>query len=345
MSTVASPETSSDSSPFTADGPGPGWQRTLRRNGWTIAVWVLTVLMVLWYASLLPSFGGFAMASIAKSGLPIVFLALAQGVVVIAGGVDLSVGAMLVLANATSARLMEGQPTLVTLAIALGVLAAAALLDALVGWVIETSKVPDIVVTLATSFVFYGLALWIMPSPGGGTSVGLRYLFTGAELGIGSNFWPSLAVVAVVVCIVTWAMRRTRTGLGLYALGSDRQAAFLSGVDVRRAKITAYAIAGALAAIAGVATTAITGAGEARAALGDIATLNSVAAVVLGGITLGGGSGSLVGAAAAGYILALLSPVLTSLGVDPNTAQVVQGVLLIIVVLGAGLIATRRRSR
>ena len=343
MSTTTSTPTASEpSTPFPTDSRG-GWQRTLRRNAWTAAVWVLAVAIVGWYATLLPSFGGFELASIAKSALPIVFLALAQGVVVIAGGVDLSVGAMLVLANAVSARLMEGQPTVVTLLIAVGLLVAAALLDALVGWIIEVSKVPDIVVTLATSFVFYGLALWILPSPGGGTSAGLRYLFTGAELGIGSNFWPSLAVVAVVVVAVTWWIRRTRTGIGLYALGSDRQAAFLSGVDVRRSKVIAYAAAGALAALAGIATTAITGAGEARASVGDIATLNSVAAVVLGGITLGGGSGSLVGAAAAGYILALLSPVLTSLGVDPNTAQVVQGVLLITVVLGAGLIASRRR--
>jgi ribose transport system permease protein len=149
-------------------------------------------------------------------------------------------------------------------------------------------------------------------------------------------------VLVMVTAVTTWVLRRTRTGLRLYAVGSDRQAAFLAGLDVRRATITAYAIGGTLAALAGLATTAITGAGEARAAIGNLATLNSVAAVVLGGIVLGGGRGSLIGAAAAGYVLYMLSPILTALGVDPNTAEVVKGVLLIVVVMTAALIQSRR---
>lgn len=321
---------------------GIRWGRLLRRHGWTASVWVLLALMIVWYATLIPRFGGFEVATIAKSGLPLALLALAQGVIIISGGVDLSAGAMLVLVNAVSAQLMLGRPSAVTLVIAVAVVLAAALVDAAVGWVIDVSKVPDIVVTLATSFIFFGVALWVLPSPGGGTSPAIRILFTGSEFGIGSNPWPSLAVLAVVTGVSTWVMRRTQLGLGIYAVGSDRQAAFLAGLRVRRATVSAYAIGGALAALAGLATTAITGAGEARAAVGNLATLNSVAAVVLGGIVLGGGRGSLIGAAAAGYVLYLLAPILTSFGVDPNTAQVVQGVLLIAVVMGAALIQTRR---
>jgi ribose transport system permease protein len=319
------------------------WKRWIKRNGWTVGVWALLALSVAWYATLIPRFGTFEVTTILKSGLPLALLALAQGVIVLSGGVDLSIGSMLVLANVTSARFMEGQDFTTTLIIAVVVLVAAAVLDAVVGWIISVSRVPDIVVTLATSFVFAGLALWILPSPGGGTSGGFRILFTGSEFGIGRVWWPSLVMLAVPTAAVWAIMRRTRTGLSLYAIGSSRDAAFLSGLNVKRSRIVAYALGGFLAALAGLATTAITGGGEPRYSIGANATLNSVAAVVLGGIALTGGIGSPLGAVAAAYALYMLAPILTGLGVDPNQAQVIQGVLIVLVMMGAGLIELRRR--
>lgn len=323
----------------------PTFTRVLQRQGWAIAVYLLLVALVGWYATLIPNFGAFEVATIAKSGLPLGLLALAQGVVIISGGVDLSVGAMMVLANVLAARLMEGHPAPTTLLLAVAVVMIAMGLDAIVGWIIHASNVPDIVVTLATSFIFMGVGLLVMPSPGGGTSALFRYVFTGSDVGIGTNPWPSIAVMVLVAGLAAWGLRRTSVGLRLYAVGSDPQASFLAGMDLKKAKISAYAIGGALAGMAGLATTAITGAGEARASIGDLATLNSVAAVVLGGIVLGGGRGSLLGAAAAGYVLYMLSPILTSLGVDPNTGEVVKGALLIAVVMGAALIQNRRSNR
>jgi ribose transport system permease protein len=169
-----------------------------------------------------------------------------------------------------------------------------------------------------------------------------RFLFTGSESGIGTNFVPPLIVLALTTVIIWLVLRRTRTGLSVYATGSSAAASFLAGVDIRRSKVAAYALAGILAALAGLATTAITGGGEPRATIAANATLNSVAAVVLGGIALTGGVGSVVGAVAAGYTLFMLGPVLTTLGVDPNTAQVVQGVLLVLVVMIAGVVQTRQ---
>jgi ribose transport system permease protein len=318
--------------------------RTLRRNGWTMGAWVLLGLLIAWYASLIPVFGSFQTSSILSFGLPVAYLAMAQGVVVVAGGVDLSIGSMMVLSNVVAARFMEDQGFGMALVIALAIVVGAMLLDAFVGWVITASRVPDIVVTLAMSFVLGGLALWVLPSPGGGAPGGFRYLFTGSELGIGSNPRPSLIALLVPLVVVWSLMRKTRAGLSVYAVGSNREAAFLSGLNVGRARITAYAIGGALAGLAGLATTAITGNGEPRFAIGSNATLNSVAAVVIGGIALTGGVGSPLGAAAAGYALFLLSPILTALGVDPNQAQVVQGVLIVLVVLVGGLWQLRRRT-
>jgi ribose transport system permease protein len=319
------------------------WARWRRRQGWSVGVWVLLAVLIIWYTQLIPRFGSFQVASIAKNSLPLSFLAVGQAVIVISGGIDLGLGAMLVLTNSVAAQLMNEQPLGVTLLIAVGIVLAAAVVNGSVGWVINRSRVPDIVVTLATSFIYSGLALLVLPGPGGGTSAGFRFLFTGSESGSGSNFIPAIVMLIIPVVVVAWFMRRSRTGLSLYAIGSDPNAAYLSGVDTGRAKIIAYAVGGALAAMAGLATVAITGSGDPRFSIGSNATLNSVAAIVLGGVALTGGVGSVIGAVAAAIIVFFLSPILSAMGIDPNSAQVVQGTLIALVMMLAGLLALRRR--
>ena len=319
------------------------WSTWLRRRGWTAGVWVLLLLMIVWYSVLIPKFGGFQIASISKNSLPLVYLAIGQAVIVIAGGIDLSVGAMLILSNSIAAQLMFEQPFAVTLAIAVLVILIGAVINGVVGWIITVSRVPDIVVTLATSFILSGAALLVLPSPGGGTSEGFRAMFTGSTTGSGSNFWPSLVAIAIPMTLAAWWRKNTRTGLSLYATGSSPIAAYLSGVRTRRAKIVSYAVGGGFSALAGLSALAITGSGESRAATGSLFTLRSVAAIVLGGVALTGGIGSVVGAAAAGIILFTLSPILSAMGIDPNTAQVVQGVLIVVVMMVAGIIELRRQ--
>jgi len=322
---------------------GAGWARWLRRNGWTAGVWVLLLVLVGWYASLIPVFGEFQIASIVKNSLPTAYLAVAQAVVIISGGLDLGVGAMMVLANSVSALYMEGQGLGVTLLIGIAVVLGAAALNAIIGWVIVTSRVPDIIVTLATLFVLSGVALMILPSPGGGTSGGFRWIFTGSTAGISANYVPSMVALGLPVAVVALWLRRTRPGLSIYALGSDENAAYLSGVNTRRAKVIAYAIGGAFASLAGLAITAITATGDSRFVNASNGTLNSVAAVVLGGIALTGGLGSVIGAVAAGIVLFILNPILTTMGINPNTAQVIRGALIVAVMMVAGLLELRRR--
>jgi ribose transport system permease protein len=128
----------------------------------------------------------------------------------------------------------------------------------------------------------------------------------------------------------------------MYAIGSDDVAARLAGLDIRRAKIASYAIGGAMAALAGLATVALTGTGDPRFSVGANATLNSVAAIVLGGVALVGGTGSVVGVVAAGVILVMLNPILSAMGIDPNSAQVIQGVLIAGLMMIGGLVALLR---
>lgn len=319
-------------------------RRWLQRHGWTAGVWILLAGLVGWYSTLIPSFGSFQVTTIVNGGTTWVFLAVGQAVIVVAGGIDLGVGGMLVLTNVTAARFMEDQSFAVTVVIAIAVVLAAALINAGVGWIVTASKVPDIVITLGSLYIFQGLALAMLPNPGGGTSESFRWLFTGSKVGIGSNPWPAVVIMTVPVLIVAWWMGRTRSGLSLYAVGSDRTAAYLSGIRATRAKIVAYAIGGGFAAMAGLATTAIAGRGNAATNGGNL-TLNSVAAIVLGGVALTGGIGSVVAVVPAALVLFFLNPILSALGVDPNRAQVIQGVLIVIVMMVAGLIEWRRRRR
>lgn len=320
------------------------WRRGLAYNGWAIGVWLLLGLLIGWYANLIPKFGAFQLSSIGKNSLPLAYLAIGQAIIVIAGGIDLSLGALLLLTNTIAARFMEGQSLPVVLLIALATVAVIALLNALVGYIITISGVPDIVVTLATSYIWSGLALWILPSPGGGTAPEMRWLFTGSTSGVGGNYLvPMLMMLLPALVVAIWA-RRSRTGLAIYAIGSSQVAARLAGLDVPRAKIVSYAIGGALAALAGLATVAITGTGDPRFSVGANATLNSVAAVVLGGVALTGGVGSVLGVVATSVILIMLNPILTAMGILANNAQVIQGVLIAGVMMIGG-IATVLRER
>ncbi|RIK40909.1 MAG: ABC transporter permease [Chloroflexi bacterium] len=323
-------------------GQSAPWRRVLLRNGWTLGVWLLLGALIVWYAMLIPRFGAFQIASISKNSLPLVYLAIGQAIIVIAGGIDLSMGALLLLSNVIAARFMADQPIGIVLLVALGIIIVLAILNAFVGYIITISAVPDIVVTLATSYVWSGVALWVLPSPGGGTAPEFRWLFTGSQAGIGGSYVVPMVMMMIPALAVFLFARRTRIGLAMYAIGSSSIAARLAGLDTRQAKIVSYAIGGAMAALAGLATVAITGTGDPRFSIGANATLNSVAAIVLGGIALTGGVGSVLGVVATGVILIMLNPILVAMGINANTAQVIQGALIAGVMMIGGLVALYR---
>jgi ribose transport system permease protein len=323
---------------LTATRPlGPAVGRLARRHAWTGAVIGFFALLLAWNASQTRNFGAFEIQTLLASTLALAFLAMAQSIVVIGGGIDLSVGAILVLVNCLSARFMEGTSFGGSLLVAAGCLAVAATLGALTGLVITVSKVPDIIVTLATSFVWGGAALFVLRTPGGGTSEGFQALV----LGSGTTWWPAL--LCLLVPLLLWVpLRRSRAGIAIYALGSDSNAAYLSGVDPLRTKVVAYAAAGLLSGLAGLATTAFTAGGSPQSTIAMTATLNSVAAIVLGGVALSGGVGGLVGPVFAVWCLYLIPNIMLGLGVDPSYGQVVNGVVVVLVVLAGGLLRARR---
>jgi ribose transport system permease protein len=321
--------------------PSSGLERFARRQGWVVGVAVLLAILVGWRSSQIPVFGAFEVRSIVAGTMTLALLAMAQSVVVISGGIDLSVGAMMVLVNCIAARLMLDQDIGSVALVAVMCVAIAMALSGLIGTIIVVSGVPDIVVTLAASFTLAGLALVVLDGPGGGTNP----TFQQAMVGDFDKPLPSILWLAGILLLVWVPFRRSRLGIATYAVGSDRAAAFLSGLDVARTRVIAYVLAGFFSGLAGLVTTAFTGSGEPRASIGATATLTSVAAVVLGGVALMGGSGTLLGPVLAAFSLALIPALMLGLGWDPNYAEVARGVIIIVVVMIGGLLQIPRRAR
>jgi ribose transport system permease protein len=227
-------------------------------------------------------------------------------------------------------------------AIAFSVLLVAltALASAFTGLVITLTRVPDIVVTLGMLFVWQGVALWIMEIPGGGVPLNFSDLAVGD---VGSTGIPNGAVVVFAALLLVWVpLRWLRPGLALYAIGSNRNSAYLSGINVARTRVGAYMLGGVFTGLAGLALSASSGIGDPNS--GTTYTLNSVAAVVLGGVSLLGGVGGLIGVIAAAYVLTLSKIILLLRGTDPNYANVYQGALIILVVVIGGLLTRKTKA-
>ncbi|HEV8697536.1 MAG TPA: ABC transporter permease [Candidatus Limnocylindrales bacterium] len=311
-----------------------GWAR---RNAWTIGLVVFFFVLVGFTRLIQPTYGVTGVQGLAISVLPLALAAVAQAVVVISGGIDLSVGSMMALTSVVAAVLMKGQSEQFAVAVVLGVLVLGLILGAINGTVVVLTRVPDIVITLAMSFVWAGCALLILRTPGGGSAQWLRDLVLGS---FGNEWIPKAAVVLIVIVALIWLpIRRSRIGLSIYAVGSNSLAAFRSGVSVGRTKIMAYTLTGLFSALAGLSLTASTG--IATPVPGPY-TLLSVAAVVLGGVSLAGGRGGVFGPIVAVMILSLLRTDMTFLRLNTNLATVAQGVILIGVVMIGSLIQMRR---
>ena len=309
----------------------------VRRNASSFGIVGLLIAFLILTRTINPNYGPAGIVGLAIDVLPIAFAAVAQAIVVISGGIDLSVGSMMALGSVTSAVLMKGQGDAVGVGVVIGVLLMGLVVGAINGGLIVLTKVPDIVVTLAMSFVWAGAALLILNTPGGGSAPFLTTILSGPLF---LPFLPKALVVLVVIVALVWIpLRRSSLGLAMYAVGSHPLAAFRSGVAVAPTKIIAYALAGFFATLGGVALTGIGGVG---APVPGAYTLQSVAAIVLGGVSLAGGRGGVLGPVIAVMVLALVRTDLFFLNVDPNLSTAIQGAILIGVVMLGSLVAMRK---
>jgi ribose transport system permease protein len=294
------------------------WQRN--RGVWAIFAIVFAFLVA--YAFLFP--GLLRTASIAKlseSWFPLAVAAMAQAIVLLTGGIDLSVGAMVSVGSVLSATLINGTPSHAAIGILL-VLSAGAVMGGFTGLFVVVFRLPSIIVSLATSFVWSGLALSIMATPGGSLPSDLSDAVAGDV---------PLALVGLAILLLLWKLW-TLTGLGLtiYAVGDNPVGAFRSGMNVNGARFASFAIGGTLSALAGLFLGLQTGSGDPL--IGTSFTLNSVTAAVLGGVAFTGGVGTMRGVLAGSLLLTVMINVMFFLGISAFYQYIAQGAVIIVAI-------------
>ena len=302
----------------------------MKKHAWVISLAVLLAVLLALTKIIQPGFGASGIESLARAALPFGFATSGMAVVIIAGGIDLSVASMMAVCAVTTAVLMEriaGVPAVII------VLLAGVAMGAINGLLIVLTKVPDIVVTLAMLFVWEGVALLILSSPGGSTADWLQGAIRGSL--IFSWLPKAFLIIAMVLALLWWPLQRTKLGLSIYAIGSDELAAFRSGISIGPTKVAAYAICGLFCAFGGLSLAALTGIGE---PVPGPYLMASIAAVVLGGVVLGGGKGGLLGPLLAVFVLRIIRTLLTLMAVDPNVTTIVEGVIMVgVVMIGTAL--------
>jgi len=257
--------------------------------------------------------------------------------VVLTAGIDLSVGSVLALCGAMTAGLLKNGIAIPSANLYIGftllggILAGiitGALLGFFNGWTITKFKVPPFVATLAMLTIARGLTmLWTKGFPISGLGENFAYIGVGWFLGIPLPVWISGIIVLITVVIT----KHTRFGRYIYAIGGNESAARLSGIRINKVKMGVYAIAGALAAIGGIIVTSRLDSAQPNA--GVTYELDAIAAVVIGGTSLSGGRGNVLGTVLGAIIIGVLNNGLVLLNVSPFWQQVVKGLVILIAVI------------
>ncbi|MBX3569311.1 MAG: ABC transporter permease [Rhizobiaceae bacterium] len=311
------------------------------QRGTLLAIAIFVVMFLIYILNHPAGFTPNVVQTASNKAVLLAFVAMAQTLVVITAGIDLSIGMIFLLTNCLASWLVLGTPTETAFGVVV-VLCAGLLCGALNGAIVIYGRLQPIVATIATGAIFYGLALLLRPFPGGSVNEDLADFMTGKFFGV----IPASAVVLAAVVLVVWVpFSRSTLGRGAYAAGSSDVAAYMSGVPIRRSKFLAYSLAGLLASIGGLFLTFFTYTGEAAFASGNAYTLFSIAAVVLGGVSLFGGKGSAIGAIFGALAFRTIGDLLFVFDFDPLWQPLFQGVILLIAVSLGAFALFRVRNR
>jgi len=259
---------------------------------------------------------------------PLIFAGLAQTFVMLAGGIDLSIGAIIGITNVIAASL-PCPDTPINIILWLFVPLSAGLAIGLInGLIISKGGFPPLIVTLATGAIWLGVTLCIMPIPGGIISLSVSRAVTGKLFKV----IPSpLFIFLTTIIICHFILRRTKFGRSIYALGGDETIAYESGIPCNKVKIWVYGISGLLGACSGMFLSAWMF--SADPLIGQPYILNSIAVAVISGTSLSGGRGGVIGIIGGAYIFYLLNNILNLLGISSFYQFVAKGLILILALI------------
>ncbi len=311
------------------------------QRGILVAVAIFAVMFVIYISNHQAGLTANVVNTAANKGTLLALVAMAQALVVITSGIDLSVGMIFVLTNCVASYVVTGGPLQTAAGVVLVLLVGLAC-GALNGAIVIYGRLQPIVATIGTGAVFFGIALLLRPLPGGSVNETLSDAMTGRLFG----FLPaSLVMLAGIVLLVWVPFRRSVTGRAAYATGSSEAAAYMSGVPIKRGKFAAYALAGLLAGMGGLFLTFFTYSGQASTSSASTYTLFSIAAVVLGGVSLYGGKGSAIGAIFGAFAFRTIGDLMFVFDMDALWQPLFQGVILLIAVSFGSIGLLRVRNR
>lgn len=316
------------------------WQNLAHRSTYLFALFLLVVAVIVNFILQPNMLESGTLNSNFRVFLPLIFLAVGQAIVILGGGIDISAGAIVSIVNAILATQVgvnggTGWAILMMFVMLLvGVLAGA-----INGFFVSVLRLQPIITTYATSFLFAGFALFVLPNPGGGIPTDITNFYRDTiPLGI------PLAFFVIGLLLLGWyGIRQTRYGRYLYAVGGKPDAAYETGVPVVTVQFSTYVISGIMAALAGIATTLLTGSGN--AAVGDTLTLSAITAVVIGGTALSGGTGGIGGAIIGAILLGLLRNIISFAHIDTWWQTFVNAAIIVLALALPGVLALIRRSR
>ncbi|MCC7130072.1 MAG: ABC transporter permease [Anaerolineae bacterium] len=272
--------------------------------------------------------------------LPLVLLTAGQAVVILTGGIDISVGSIVSIVSALLATRvgLEGtvNQTLTWFGI---VLLVGILAGSINGFFVSYLRLQPIITTYATSFFFGGLALFILPQPGGGIPAKVANVYrTNYPLGLHWAFY------VIPLLVLSWvAIRQTRYGRYLFAVGGRAQAAYETAVPVNQIIFSTYVVSGFMAALTGICITLLTGSGNPQ--IGDPMTLQAITAVVIGGTALSGGVGGIAGPILGALTLGIIKNIVSFANIDYWWQTFVNYMIILIALAAPGFIALFRRYR
>lgn len=303
-----------------------------------IAFLILAIALVAYLATHPRGPSTYVMTIWANQCLILALAAIAQFFVVLVRGIDLSVGAMMALTNTIASYMLAGTGLDLVFG-TLVVLAAGTACGMINGLIVVYGRIQPIIVTLATASIYVGIALLLRPTPGGSINYDLADFMTLDLVGV-----PTAMVILAVIIFVFWLpLRRSGLGLSIYALGSSETAAFQSGIPVNTVRVAAFAMGGFFAALAGTYFSYVTTTGD--AGISANFTLNSIAAVVLGGVALSGGVGSLIGAVIGAFILETIAFLMFFSPLPALAQPFVEGAVLAGAIAIGSLAVLRQKNR
>jgi ribose transport system permease protein len=256
-----------------------------------------------------------------NAGLTMILATVGQSLVLLAGGIDLSIGGVISLTNSLAATQMDDTVGSVLLWVII-ILGIGLFAGAVNGYVVSVLRVAPFIATLASWSILNGLALLVLDDPGGQAAQPLKAFVRSDPLGL-----PNSLLFILILAGLWLLFKRSRLGTRLYAVGSEVARSHLSGVPVVRTQLMAYMMAGFFAALAGIYRTVEVNRGSPIA--GDSFILSSAAAALVGGIALGGGRGDLINAMLGGFIMLFIFDLITFAGISSFYTPMVQGIFLI----------------